>query len=391
MRIKISQAATSSRSGGSSREARWFTCRPRPMRSAWRPGPSAPTGCSGRSASCWPSASARPTGPAGEASAPSPVPMKPATERRTGDRSREPPPPARSGWSSWYGRTGPAKLVDSNPIPFIDHGPPRRHATNQANFSRLLAIVGALLVANSAYLAAAGDPHLLLHEPVRPPGPGAGRGGALPALVVANRSRPLVLVAGLLLVALGRGRGGAAGGGQRAADLLPGPVHVGLAVAGLAGLVIHGLREPLGRPRAADQARRRSRRRPGDRLVLPAAALCWQHPHPDPTQHRRSTRRRRSTCTTRRWAARTARSSRRRCRTSTGAGAVVDLHGPPELRPLGLPPGPPRAVGELGPPPGQLQQPVVPQVDRVHAGDRRHQVVEVVRRLPRPGAPPVRA
>ena len=49
-----------------------------------------------------------------------------------------------------------------------------------------------------------------------------------------------------------------------------------------------------------------------------------------------------------------------------------------------LPQGHLRAVEAVGPPLFVFQQPVVPQVDRVHAGRRRHRAVQVVRRLPRP-------
>ena len=49
-----------------------------------------------------------------------------------------------------------------------------------------------------------------------------------------------------------------------------------------------------------------------------------------------------------------------------------------------VPQGHLRAVELLRPPLLVLQQPVVPQVDRVHAGHRRDRALEVVRRLPRP-------
>ncbi len=58
------------------------------------------------------------------------------------------------------------------------------------------------------------------------------------------------------------------------------------------------------------------------------------------------------------------------------------LHDQRELRPL--PQGDLRRVALLDAPLLVVQQPVVPQVDRVHAGHRRHPAVEVVRRLPRP-------
>ncbi len=65
-----------------------------------------------------------------------------------------------------------------------------------------------------------------------------------------------------------------------------------------------------------------------------------------------------------------------------GSGALQLLHEEPGLRPL--PQGHLRPVELVGPPLRLLQQPVVPQVDRVHAGRRGHEAVEVVRGLPRP-------
>src|SRR5881409_1898818 len=56
----------------------------------------------------------------------------------------------------------------------------------------------------------------------------------------------------------------------------------------------------------------------------------------------------------------------------------------------GLPPGHHRPVGVLDAPFLVVQQPVVPQVDRVHAGGRRNEAVEMVRRVPRPGGAPDR-
>ena len=58
------------------------------------------------------------------------------------------------------------------------------------------------------------------------------------------------------------------------------------------------------------------------------------------------------------------------------------LHDERQLRQV--PQGHLRPVERVGAPPLVVQQPVVPQVDRVHAGRRRHEAQQVVRGLPRP-------
>ena len=64
------------------------------------------------------------------------------------------------------------------------------------------------------------------------------------------------------------------------------------------------------------------------------------------------------------------------------AGPVALLHDERGLRPL--PPGDLRPVELLGAPLRVVQQPVVQEVGRVHAGRGRHQALQVVRGLPRP-------
>ncbi len=142
---------------------------------------------------------------------------------------------------------------------------------------RWLLLGGLLLAANSAYLAAAGDPHvfyfanLLLH---------LGLGAALAALFVPwwwqRRRQPLVLVSGLLLLAstaLGLYL-------AKFGNLSPMrgwlTTHIGLAVAGLTGLLVAFVAERRTRAwrwAAAVLA--------GGALAVPAA-LAWQRANPDP-------------------------------------------------------------------------------------------------------------
>ena len=143
--------------------------------------------------------------------------------------------------------------------------------------TRLLAFGGALLVANSAYLAADGNPHffyftnLLLH---------LGLGLAVAALFVPwwwrRRSERLVFTSGLLLLASAAvALVLLALGNERPTYFLVW-VHAALAVAGLVGLVAHGL------SRFGGTAWRLAAVGLVLALALPAAALLWQRSHPDP-------------------------------------------------------------------------------------------------------------
>lgn len=142
---------------------------------------------------------------------------------------------------------------------------------------RLLGVGAVLLVANSAYLAAGGDPHpfyftnLLAH---------LGLGLAVAALFVPwwwrRRSQPLVLASGVLLLASALVAVVLLVVGNVRPTYFLVWVHAGLAVAGLAGLVVHALRTRPGRlSRLAASGLVLA-------LVLPAAALVWQRTHPDP-------------------------------------------------------------------------------------------------------------
>jgi len=147
---------------------------------------------------------------------------------------------------------------------------------------RILAILGGLLVLNSAYLAAAGDPWLFYF------------GSLLAHLVLGiaaavlflpwwwrNRSRPWVLSGGLLLIASALMAVVLLAVGNERPTYWMVPVHTWLAVAGLAALVLDGVRN-------AAQAETRSKWKLAAiglaiAIAAPAAALYWQHTHPDPT------------------------------------------------------------------------------------------------------------
>ena len=108
--------------------------------------------------------------------------------------------------------------------------------------TRALAIGGALLVANSAYLAADGSPHfvyftsLLAH---------LGLGLVVAALFVpwwwARRREPLVLVSGLLLLASALVAVVLLAVGNVRPTYFLVWIHAGLAAAGVVGLVAWGL------------------------------------------------------------------------------------------------------------------------------------------------------
>ncbi len=142
---------------------------------------------------------------------------------------------------------------------------------------KILAALGLLLVANSAYLAASGAPHmvyfanLVLHLVL---------GLAAAALFVPwwwrRREHKLVLVSGLLLLISALVAVVLVIVGNERPVYWMVPVHWGLATAGLAGLVVHGLRRGTGiLPKLAAVG-----------LVLavaaPLAALYWQRTHPAP-------------------------------------------------------------------------------------------------------------
>ncbi|HLE84067.1 MAG TPA: tetratricopeptide repeat protein [Thermoanaerobaculia bacterium] len=143
--------------------------------------------------------------------------------------------------------------------------------------NRILAAGGALLVANSAYLAADGDPHpfyfanLFLH---------LGLGLVLAALFVPwwwrRRGERLVFASGLLLLASALAALVLLAFGNERPTYFLVWIHAGLAVAGLAGLVVHGLAKHGGtawKLAAAGLALA---------LALPAAALFYQRSHTGP-------------------------------------------------------------------------------------------------------------
>jgi tetratricopeptide (TPR) repeat protein len=143
--------------------------------------------------------------------------------------------------------------------------------------TRALIVGGGALVANSAYLAAAGDPHffyfmnLFVH---------LGLGLAVAALFLPwwwrRRREGLPFVSGLLLVASALVAAVLLALGNERPTYFLVWIHVGLAVAGLAGLVVHGLRtRPGALPKLAAIAFVLA-------LALPVAALLYQRAHPDP-------------------------------------------------------------------------------------------------------------
>ena len=150
-------------------------------------------------------------------------------------------------------------------------------ARTSSSTNRLLLIGAALLVANSAYLAADGSPHFIYFTNLFAH---LGLGIAVAALFLPwwwrRRREALPFVSGLFLIlsalvavvllALGN---------ERHTYFLVW-IHVGLAVAGLAGLVVHGLRRHAGSlPKLAAIGLALA-------IALPAAALWWQRQSPDP-------------------------------------------------------------------------------------------------------------
>ncbi|HEX6201088.1 MAG TPA: multiheme c-type cytochrome, partial [Thermoanaerobaculia bacterium] len=143
--------------------------------------------------------------------------------------------------------------------------------------TRLLAIGGALLVANSAYLAADGSPHfvyftsLLAH---------LGLGLVVAALFVpwwwARRKEPLVLVSGILLLASALVAVVLLAVGNVRPTYFLVWIHAGLAAAGVVGLVLWGLL------RLGGTAWKLAAAGLVLALALPPAALWWQRTHPDP-------------------------------------------------------------------------------------------------------------
>jgi tetratricopeptide (TPR) repeat protein len=143
---------------------------------------------------------------------------------------------------------------------------------------KLLLLGGALLVANSAYLASDGDPHffyftnLFVH---------LGLGIAVAALFLPwwwrRRKQALPFVSGLLLVASALVAVVLLAVGNERPTYFLVWIHVGLAIAGLVGLVIHALRHSSGSrlPRLAALGLALA-------IALPIAALWWQERNPDP-------------------------------------------------------------------------------------------------------------
>ena len=249
-------------------------------------------------------------------------------------------------------------------------------------------LAGALLVAwalNSLYLAARADASLFYFAnvaPARRPRPRRRR-GPRPAGPprTGRRSTALWRAAAVAL----RARGGARRGASLHRRDAPLPRRSSTRTSCLVGL--GGARWPSRRRcaarcavPAARRARERRRRRPAGGRRGPGRA--GRRPLPAAPPDREPGARRRSA-----WRARArgrgARSSRPRPRRTSAAPIPSNFFMTSEdCAPL--PQGHLRPVELVGPPLLVVQQPVVPQVDRVHAGRRRHEAVEVVRRLPRP-------
>lgn len=143
--------------------------------------------------------------------------------------------------------------------------------------TRCLLVGGVLLVANSAYLAAAGDPHFFYFANLFAH---LGLGLVVAALFVpwwwARRREPLVLVSGLLLLASALVAVVLLAVGNVRPTYFLVWVHAGLAAAGLLCLVAWGLlRRGGGAWKLAAAGLVLA-------LALPPAALWWQHTHPDP-------------------------------------------------------------------------------------------------------------
>ncbi len=143
--------------------------------------------------------------------------------------------------------------------------------------NRLLALSGALLVANSAYLAASGDPrpfyfvNLIAH---------LGLGLLAAALFLPwwwrRRGERLLFASGALLVASGLVAVVLLALGNRRPTYFLVPIHWGLALAGLVGIAAWGLARHGGRAWNLTAAALALA------VVLPAAALVYQRRHPDP-------------------------------------------------------------------------------------------------------------
>lgn len=143
--------------------------------------------------------------------------------------------------------------------------------------NKLLLAASALLVANSAYLAAAGDPHpfyfanLFAH---------LGLGLVAAALFIPwwwrRRGDALAFVSGLLLLAAGAVAVVLVAVGNERPTYFLVWIHVALAVAGLAGLAVRALRRRPGRLATLAAV--------GLALAvaLPAAAIFYLRSHPDP-------------------------------------------------------------------------------------------------------------
>lgn len=147
---------------------------------------------------------------------------------------------------------------------------------------RMLLIGAALLVANSAYLAAAGNPHfvyftnLFVH---------LGLGLGLAVLFLPwwwrRRRQALPFVSGLLLLASALVAVVLIAVGNVRTTYFLVWIHVGLAVAGLLGLVIHGLRAHRGDrsavlPKLAAAGLALA-------IALPIAAILYQRANPEPS------------------------------------------------------------------------------------------------------------
>lgn len=143
--------------------------------------------------------------------------------------------------------------------------------------TRALIAGGVALVANSAYLAADGDPHffyftnLFLH---------LGLGLVVAALFLPwwwrRRRQPVPFVSGLLLVLSALVAVALLAVGNERPTYFLVWIHAGLAFAGLAGLVVHGLRTRSGAlPKLAAAGLVLA-------LVLPVAALLYQERNPSP-------------------------------------------------------------------------------------------------------------
>ena len=252
--------------------------------------------------------------------------------------------------------------------------------------TRWLAILGALLVANSAYLASEGDPHMIyfasvaLHFFL-------GVAVTVPFAIWwwRRRTRPGMLPAGLLLFAAALS--GIAlvwvGNTRPMRPLLW--THIALSVVGLLAL-LWALRGQL-----APRTWRLAAAGVAAALLVPALATAFQsyraknqvvfeNPPASLVMQQES------------MGGKEGPFFPSSVHTSNKDVVPSRIYMDPQsCGRSGCHPGPGQAVGQLGAPLLELQQPVVPQVDRVHAGGGGRHLLEVVRRLPRPGDPAVRA